>query len=275
MKKNTDPSSSSLRGIAALFDDFERKELFKKYLFFLGWVEVLILAVCWLYQLGDGGYDRFGPVDIPFPWKAYFMVSFLAPVAITFLIGLVVVGFNKYFTEAEAEADKEHAFEIDGMEMAGDPSGRMQKIYRWVHFLRRLPFLALLLLLAIAAGFIYKLDAIFTFMAQVGEKSVKVFLISAIVLLAVGSIFALILIVLNYQLRKRSMEYQYKSEVAERFGLIILEDNTVLSREGKLLVSGKKWKENVPLLPGKTSQESPTGEAASVALTPAVDFKTS
>lgn len=275
MKKNTDPSSSSLRGIAALFDDFERKELFKKYLFFLGWVEVLILAVCWLYQLGDGGYDRFGPVDIPFPWRAYFTVAFLAPVAITFLIGLVVVGFNKYFTAAEAEADKEHAFEIDGMEMAGDPSGRLQKIYRWVHFLRRLPFLALLLLLAIGAGFIYKLDAILTFVAQVGEKSVKVFLISAIVLLAVGSIFALILIVLNYQLRKRSMEYQYKSEVAERFGLIILEDNTVLSREGKLLVSGKKWKENVPLLPGKASQESPTGETSSVTLTPTVDFKTS
>ncbi|GLI34464.1 hypothetical protein [Desulforhabdus amnigena] len=275
MKKTTAPSSRPLRGIAALFDDFERKEFFKKYLFFLGWVEVLILAVCWLYQLGDGGYDRFGPVEIPFPWKAYFLVSFLAPIAITFLIGMVVVGFNKYFTEAEAEAVEGQSIEIDGIEIPGDKSGHIYKIYRWVHFLRRLPFLALLLLLAVAVGFFYNLDAILSFLASVGEKSVKIFLISAVVLVALASVFALILIVLNYQLRKRSMEYQYKSEVAERFGLIILEDNTVLNRDGKLLINGKKWKETVPLLPAESSGVSPETETTGVPLAPSVDFKTS
>jgi len=36
------------------------------------------------------------------------------------------------------------------------------------------------------------------------------------------------------------MEYRYRSEMAERFGLIILEDNTVFNNEGKLVSHGKK-----------------------------------
>ena len=45
--------SKSLPGIAALFDDMERKDIFRKYLYFLGWVELGILLTCWLYQIGD------------------------------------------------------------------------------------------------------------------------------------------------------------------------------------------------------------------------------
>ncbi len=89
-----------------------------------------------------------------------------------------------------------------------------------------------------------------------GEKSVRIFLISAAVLVGLASIFALILIVLNFQLRKRSMEYQYRSDVAQRFGLIILDDNTVLNSEGKLLVNGRKWKQTVPLLSGQSPDSS-------------------
>ena len=39
------------------------------------------------------------------------------------------------------------------------------------------------------------------------------------------------------------MEYQYKTQVAEKFGLVILEDNTVLNSSGKLLVNGRKFKQ--------------------------------
>ncbi len=89
--------SKSLPGIAALFDDMERKDIFRKYLYFLGWVELGILLTCWLYQIGDSGRDG----DPVFPWRLYFLVAFLAPVAITFLLGTVVVGFNRYFAEPE------------------------------------------------------------------------------------------------------------------------------------------------------------------------------
>jgi hypothetical protein len=206
--------------------------------------------------MGDGGYGANGPVEIPFPWKTYFAVSFLAPVAITFIIGLIIVGFNKYFVgESEVAEEMSGGMEAEGSAI-GD-SGKLAKIQKTVTWLQKLPFLALLLLLGVGVGFFYKLDAITSFLGVVGEKSFKFFIISAAVLAGVASVFGLILIILNYQLRKKSMDYQYRSEVAERYGLIILDDNTVLSSEGQLLVNGKRLKDNLPLLPRPLSEQPP------------------
>ncbi len=273
MKNSKESSTKPLRGIAALFDDFERKELFRKYLFFLGWVEIFILAFCWLYQLGDGVHDGTGTVERTFPWRLYFLVSFLAPVAITFLIGVIIVGFNKYFAEEEvveemvlkrkgpapegAEATEAGEAVADGPPAGTD--GKIYKLTRLVHWVRQLPFLALLLLLGVGTVFFYNLDSLLGFLTSVGEKSVKALFISAAVLLGVASLFVLVLIILNYRLRKKSMEYQYRSTMADRFGLIILEDNTVLNSEGKLLIQGKKLKDAIPLLPA----EVPAGEPGS------------
>ncbi len=255
MNNSTEPSKPSLHDIASLFDDFERKELFKKYLFFLGWMEVLIFAACWVYQLGSGGHDQYGPIDLPFPWKTYFLVAFLAPIAITFLIGVVIAGFNKYFSEAEQTE------ELSTAQKPADPltegTGRLATLNRVVSWVQKLPFLALLLLLAVSVALFYKLDVILAFVGNVGEKTVRIVLFFAIGLVAVISIFLLVLIVLNFKLRKKSMEYQYRSEVAERFGLIILDDMTVLNREGQLLINGKKRKEALPLLPAKTTPTRP------------------
>jgi hypothetical protein len=261
-----------LRGIAALFDDSERKELLRKYLYFLGWMEMLILAVCYLYRLGDGVYDSYGPVEQSFPWKAYFLISFLAPIAISFLIGTVIVGFNKYFGEPEPAAG---TVSEDGAEEASQAfSGRAHKLQQWVKWLQRLPFLGLLLLLTAAVLFFYKIDAFLAFVATVGEQTVRIVLMSGAVLLGIGSVFALILVILNYQLRKRSMAYQYRSEVAERFGLIILDDNTVINGEGRLLIQGKKWKDSVPLLPTQASTPPQAEEDPSPLARP-LDLKTS
>lgn len=248
---STAATGKPLQGIAALFDDFERKALFTKYLFFLGWVEVLVLAICWLYSLGDGRYDRLGPVESPFPWKIYFLISFLAPIAITFLIGVVVVAFNKYFGGMETAA---HEPDVAGG-ISQETTGRMQRLDMIVTWLQRLPFLALLLLLAVASILFYKVDSILSFLGNVGERSVNYLLIFAVVLIALASVFALLLIVLNYRLRKKSMEYRYRSEVAERYGLIILEDNTVLSRDGRLLMDGRKSRGRNRLLPANTTDE--------------------
>jgi hypothetical protein len=68
------------------------------------------------------------------------------------------------------------------------------------------------------------------------------------------------------------MAYQYRSDVAERFGLIILDDNTVLNSDGKLLIQGRKWKASVPLLPGSTQE--PAVEVKSTAMPRPVDLET-
>ena len=240
-----------LQGVAALFDDIERKDLFRKYLYFLCWVELGILLTCWLYQIGDSGRDG----ESTFPWRLYFLVAFLAPIAITFLTGTVVAGFNKYFAEPEqASAAVEN--QSEAAENAG--TATIQRLNRMVAFIQRLPFLALLLLLAVGTAFFYKLGAIVGLMGSVGEKSVKILLTSLSVILLLASIFALILIILNYRLRKTAMEYQYKTQIAEKFGLVILDDNTVLNSSGKLLVNGRKFVKALELLPEQPSESNAT-----------------
>jgi hypothetical protein len=290
----TDKPDNKLRGIAGLYTESERKEIFRKYLIFLAWVEIGIFVVCWLYQLGVDGYDRYGPVEIPFPWRVYFLLAFLTPVAITFLLGIVIVGFNKYFTDVELNAaqtaapfagDKSaagspYSLYFDGVQpaapSAGDKSGNFYKLHSLVNWFQHVPFLGLLLLLGVAVGFFYKLETFLSFFASVGEQSFRILLISLSILIAIACVFGLILIFFNYRLRKTSMEYQYKSEVAERLGLIILDDNTVLNKEGKLLVKGKRSKGVVPILPEETSQETEEKPQPSSGNVPApADLKTS
>lgn len=271
--KDTGSSHGRPASLAGLFNDLERKEIFKKYLFFLGWIEVLILALCWLAQLGDGSYDQYGPIDIPFPWKIYFLLSFLVPIGITFIIGVIVVGFNQYFIDPNHESPPDLAHE--SAQILGEKSGRITKMYKMVHLLQKLPFLALLILLTVGAFVFYKLDAFLSFVGTVGEKSVKYMLMGSVILLAVASIFGLILILLNYRLRKRAMDYEYKRDVAERFGLIILEDNTVLNREGQLLINGKNFKDAVPLLPAAEPSEKPADEKPRVAIAAPLDLEAS
>jgi len=244
--------TKGLRGIAALFDDMERKNLFRKYLYFLCWVELGILLTCWLYQIGDSGRDG----ESTFPWRLYFLIAFLAPIAITFITGTVVVGFNRYFAEPEQECAESET--VESVE-----TGRVQQLTRMVAWIQKLPFLALLLLLGVVVAFFYKLDAIVALVGNVGEKSVKIVLTSLIVILLAASIFALILIVLNYRLRKTAMEYQYKAQVAEKLGLVILEDNTVLNSSGRLLVNGRKFKKAVPQLLPEGSGEIKAAESKS------------
>ena len=269
MKQTSEPSKPSLRGVASLFDDFERRELFKKYLFFLGWLEVFIFVACWIFQLGYEGHEQ--SYLVTFPWKAYFLVAFLAPVAITFLIGVIIVGFNRYFAESGQGDGPQTMGKIGNIET--EDSGRLATLLRLADRLHQLPFLALLLVLAVAVTLFYKLGDILSFVGNVGEMTVKFILFSAIGVVAIISVFLLILIVLNFQLRKKSMDYQYRSEVAERFGIIILEDHTVLSSEGKLLVSGKKTKGAVPLLPPKTSEAKKPDQPASGVLPRPADLE--
>ncbi len=259
-------------GVAALFDDTERKELFRKYLIFLAWLEVAIFIGCWLYQLGTDGYDRFGPVERHFPWRVYFLLAFLSPVAVTFLLGTIVVGFNRYF----AGSNGVHAVDEpqDGPSRTAPDPAENYKLAAAVAWLQKLPYLGLLLLLAAAIGVVYHLDVVLRVIGEIGEQTVRVALMAGGTLLAVTCFFALVFLVLNYKLRKRSMEYHYKSQVAERYGLVILEDNTVLNRDGKLLVRGKKWKDAVPLLDVTPEGSARTAAQEALPHTPAPDCNT-
>ncbi|MBU4526913.1 MAG: hypothetical protein KUA37_02785 [Desulfomicrobium sp.] len=214
------------KGVASLFDDYEIKDLFRRYIQLLIVVEVLIFLVCWVYQLGLDQVAATGtPVDVPFPWKAYFLVSFSAPVAVTFLIGIVVVAFNSFlYGQKRGLVFKETSAE-----------GGMGKIARAANFCFQLPFLLTLLLLGIFIGVAYNIGAIMEYLARFGEAAAKVVLIGLGCALVAGTIFGVVRMVLNYKLRKKNMEYDYKREVMDRLGIAILDERTMIDSQGKVL----------------------------------------
>jgi len=223
-KKNQ--SGGKRKGVASLFDDYEIKDLFRRYIQLLIVVEVLIFLVCWVYQLGIDEVAVTGkPVDIPFPWKAYFLVSFSAPVAVTFLVGIVVVAFNSFLYGQRGRA----VFREDKV---GGFSGKIAKA---ANFCFQLPFLLTLLLLGVLIGVISNLGSIMDYLARFGEAAARIALIGLGCVLVAGTIFGVVRMVLNYKLRKKNMEYDYKREVMNRLGIAILDERTMIDSQGKVL----------------------------------------
>jgi hypothetical protein len=216
------------KGVASLFDDYEIKDLFRRYIQLLIVVEVLIFLVCWVYQLGlDQVAVTGAPVDVPFPWKAYFLVAFSAPVALTFLIGIVVVAFNSFlYGQKRGPLFKDTSAE-----------GGMGRIARAANFCFQLPFLLTLLLLGIFIGVVYNIGAIMEYLARFGEAAAKIALVALGCILVAGTIFGVVRMVLNYKLRKKNMEYDYKREVMERLGIAILDEQTMVDSRGQVLAS--------------------------------------
>ena len=214
------------KGVASLFDDYEIKDLFRRYVQLLIVVEVLIFLVCWVYQLGIDEVAVTGkPVDVPFPWKAYFLVSFSAPVAVTFLVGIVVVAFNSFLY---GQKGRPVFKETQGAGFAG-------KIARAANFCFQLPFLLTLLLLGVFIGIVFNLGEIMDYLARFGEAASRVILIGLGCVLVAGTIFGVVRMILNYKLRKKNMEYDYKREVMDRLGIAILDERTMIDSQGQVV----------------------------------------
>lgn len=244
------------KGLASLFDDYEIKDLFRRFIQLLVVVEVLIFLVCWVYQLGIDEVAATGQVvDIPFPWKIYFLVSFLAPIAVTFLAGIAVVGFNSFLYGRRGEP-------IFKEEQKDAASGKLAKI---ANFCLQLPFLFLLLLLGVLVGAVYNMGEIVQFLGRFGEAATRFILIGLGCVLVAGTIFGVVRMVLNYKLRKKNMEYAYKREVMDRLGIAILDKETMLDSQGRLIdpkarpidVSSEELKQLPPVPPEESQPDRP------------------
>lgn len=225
-------------GVAGLFDAIELKRFFINYLYFIIGVEILIFLVSFLGNLG--------PDKGPFPWKFYFYVAFVAPVAVTFLMGVFILAFNQYlFGVMHSKTEGEGSIEDDVEE-----KGQMLKIGTFLTHMRQVPFLPMLFLLISGAVLVYKMDDIFTFMVNAGEKVISYILIGAGVILAVGLVIGIIWVVTNYKLSRKHMEheYKYRNDVMEKLGFLILDDDTVIDRNGKTV--------NQKLLPPSDDKET-------------------
>lgn len=213
-------TEEKLKGIANLFEKAELKSFILNYLIILMVVEGLIFFVSFVVHLTSP--------DAGFPWRPYVFASFIAPVAITFMFGVVILFFNKYMYEYSHASSKELAG------FGGDLSSP-SKLQMALNITRQVPFLLGLLILVLASGIIYKIDDILIFIGHAGERAAFYLLLGLGVILAVAAIFAMVWMYLSYKLRREKLnhQYQYRRDVAERLGLVILDDNSVFDREGK------------------------------------------
>lgn len=214
-------SEEKFRGIANLFDKGELKKFILNYLLVLLIAEGVIFFVSFVVHLASGGE--------PFPWRGYVYAAFIAPIAITFMLGVIILFFNKYLYDHSVTtgSDMAHGF-------GGDLSFS-SKLQMALSITRQVPFLLGLLLLIAVSGLIYKLDDILIFIGHASERVALYVLATLAVLLLIIAIFAMVWMYLSYRLRREKLnhQYQYQRDIAERLGLVILEDNRVFDRDNE------------------------------------------
>ena len=211
--------------IANYFTKADRKKLFFDYLKLIGILEIVIFIVVVLWA-SDDKYHR---VQTAFPWREYVFVAFAFPIVFTFLMGVIITGFN-YFLGGEAETAS------PGGEA---PANQMEAV---ISQMRRLPYLSLLFLLLVTIFALYNMNHI---MAWLGSLGYNAFLFLSYVLAGLGVIvviYMLFFLFFKYRLNQRHMKYQYYTDISEKHGLIILDDRTVLHKNGNLLVQGRRWR---------------------------------
>lgn len=210
--------------IATYFTKADRKKLFFDYLKLIGILEIIIFIIVVLWA-SDDKYHR---VQSAFPWREYVFVAFAFPIVFTFLMGVIITGFN-YFLGAEEPAETRE----------DQPANQMEAVISQV---KRLPYLAILFLLLVTIFALYNMNYI---MAWLGSLGYNTFLFLSYVLAGLGIIVVIYLmffLFFKYRLNRKHLKYQYYSDISDKHGLIILDDRTVLHKNGSLLVQGRRWR---------------------------------
>lgn len=234
--------------IASYFNKADRKKLFFDYLKLIGILEIVIFIIVALWATDD----KYHRVYSPFPWAEYLFVAFAFPIGLTFLMGVVVTGFNYFLGANQPREDSKDSAE-----------SQVEAVVRQI---RRLPYLAILFLLLVTIFALYNMNHI---MGWLGNLGYNTFLFLSYILASLGVvivIYMLFFLFFKYRLNHKQLRYQYYSQISDKFGLIILDDHTVLHRDGNLLVQGGRWKRpqqvktatpEVDILPQDSSGQPP------------------
>lgn len=207
--------------IADYFTKSDRKKLFFDYLKLIGILEIVIFIVVALWATDD----KYHRVYTPFPWQQYLFVAFAFPIIFTFLMGVVITGFN-YFMGGEDEDE------------AGAGDSNDDRFSAILSHMKRLPYLALLFLLLVTILGLYNLDQIMQWVSSLGQQTFTFLSYALAVFGVLVALYMAFFMFFKYRLNKKHMQYQYYSDISNKYGLIILEDQTVLHKNGDLLIQG-------------------------------------
>ncbi len=223
-EKPPEPAASRTAGLAETFEADDIKKLFFNYLIAILCIEGLILFLSYVNLLATDSSH--------FPWKEYLFATFIAPIAATFIFGLILLIFNRFFFN-EPPPSIEHS----RLSTPGFGLGKGERIALFFQIVHRLPVLLSMFLLIVATGIAYKLDAIVIYMAQVGASTARYLFFTLIGLLVAAAIGIVVWMILGYRLRHKSMQsgHQYRMQLMEQFGMVLLEDGTMLNKDGEVV----------------------------------------
>jgi hypothetical protein len=214
-----------MTGIAGILQKTEIKEYFDTLFILVGGIEFVIFIA---HFIGSIGAEKG-----PFPWKQYFFVSFMAPVVLMFIIGLIVVGFNYYLYGSQ-----QAAFDLEESPFVGTKIKRFGHSFKFLFsIIQQVPVLAGLFILGIGSVVLFKLDVILKVLGHIGEKTAFYLFILLCVLVSGGLIFLIFWLYWQFKLQKFNIqrEWEYKQRVIETSGLIILDNNTVFNQKGEVI----------------------------------------
>jgi hypothetical protein len=185
------------------YDPMEKRYVFNSFLIVVGVVEILILVFTLIWQMDEDIFSAH-PLVIPFPWKEYLLAAFVAPIALLFLFGVIIQGF-----EVLCKDDLKGA--------AGNPgSKRGGKLRRIRYLLGLLAFMAVLVFILEGKAAFILLTAAIKFIGLGGTYVL-------IALMALALLYVPLRLWLRYRLQKKAMEYQYLLTLAEQHGVVVVD----------------------------------------------------
>lgn len=221
------------------YDPLEKRYVFNSFLVVVSLVEGLILVFTLIWQIDEGVFAQ--QVEqvkvVPFPWREYLLASFIAPLVLLFLFGLIVQGFEM-ICRSGSPASRER------------PEGWAARMARGRYLL------GLAVVLAVGGLLVFRGGAAFSLLTA-GVKSLGLggaYLL--ITVMALALLYLPVRLLLRYRLQKKAMEYQYLLTMAARHGVVVDPNlNPELSKN-----RGKKKKlggARANLLSPEDSQENP------------------
>jgi hypothetical protein len=217
------------------YDPLERRYIFNSFLVVVALVEVLIFVFTLIWQIDEGVLG--GPVRVvPFPWKEYLLVAFAAPIALVFLFGIIVRGF-----QAMNPTDQESG------EPGRAPKKKISRL-RLGFFIAAPAFLAVLGFIFFGGPILAALNWLIKGLGLGGAYLL-------VALLAVACLYFPLRLILNYRLQKKALELRYLQYLAEHHGMVMTD-----SAAGKRLLkveSSQPGEESRLLEPAAGSPEDP------------------
>jgi len=222
--KGSRKSSVKPVGVASTFERQELKNFFVSYLTAMLLVEGLIFLFCFVNHLATEGSV--------FPWKPYLFATFITPIAITFVFGLIVLTFNKYLFKGAVDEAADGAAFYSGLNLKQD-----DRLAAFFQVAQRLPFLLSLLLLIAATAVAYKLDDIALYVAQAGAATAQYLFFTLVAVMVIAALGLGAWMILSYRLRQNTLtsSHQYKMQLMSQFGMVLLDDGTMLDKDGKVV----------------------------------------